>query len=113
LVLNGIVRKVECNFNEILQTASKMIKIPSRNPPGEEKRCAEYIYSKLKELGYETYFVNEPFIDRPQVVALLKGKSSDTILLNGHIDTVPEGDANSWIMDPFSGEIKDGFLYPR
>ncbi|MBE44396.1 MAG: hypothetical protein CMO16_04365 [Thaumarchaeota archaeon] len=113
MVLNDIVRKVECNFNEILQTASKMIKIPSRNPPGEEKRCAEYIHSKLKELGYETYFVNEPFIDRPQVVALLKGKSSDTILLNGHIDTVPEGDANSWIMDPFSGEIKDGFLYGR
>lgn len=113
MVLNDIVRKVECNFNEILQTASKMIKIPSRNPPGEEKRCAEYIYSKLKELGYETYFVNEPFIDRPQVVALLKGKSSDTILLNGHIDTVPEGDANSWMMDPFSGEIKDGFLYGR
>ena len=58
MVLNDIVRKVECNFNEILQTASKMIKIPSRNPPGEEKRCAEYIHSKLKELGYETYFEN-------------------------------------------------------
>jgi succinyl-diaminopimelate desuccinylase len=104
---------VENVFNEILQTASEMIRIPSRNPPGEEKRCAEYIYSKLKELGYETYLVNEPFMHRPQVVALLKGKSADTVLLNGHIDTVPEGDADSWSMDPFSGTMKDGFLYGR
>ncbi len=112
-MLSDITGRVESNFNEILHTASELIKIPSRNPPGEERRCAEYIYSKLKELGYETYLVNEPFTDRPQVVGLLRGKSTDTVLLNGHIDTVPEVDADSWSMDPFSGIIKDGFLYGR
>ncbi|MFQ5969439.1 MAG: M20 family metallopeptidase [Nitrososphaerales archaeon] len=109
-----ILNKVEINFNDIVQTASELIKIPSRNPPGEEKNCAEYIYSKLKEFGYETYLVNEPFNNRPQVVALIKGKNKEsTILLNGHIDTVPEGDRNSWSIDPFSGTIKDSFLYGR
>lgn len=112
-MLSSITEKVENNFNQILQTASELIRIPSRNPPGEEKRCAEYIYSKLKELGYDTYLVNEPFNNRPQVVALFRGKSSDTIILNGHMDTVPEGDANNWSVDPFSGATKDGFLYGR
>lgn len=104
---------VDSKLPEITQTASELIKIPSRNPPGEEKRCAEYIYSKLKEFGYDTYLVNEPFSNRPQVVASIRGKSADTVLLNGHIDTVPEGDPNNWSVDPFSGTIKDGLLYGR
>lgn len=104
---------VEKKFPEVIQTASELIRIPSRNPPGEEKRCAEYIYSRLKEFGLETYLVNEPFSNRPQVVALIRGKNENTILLNGHMDTVPEGDAKSWSMDPFSGITKDGFLYGR
>jgi len=116
---NDLVKKkelletVEKKFPEIVQTASELIQIPSRNPPGEEKRCAEYIYSKLKEFGLETYLVNEPFNNRPQVVAIVRGRSENTIILNGHIDTVPEGDPESWSMDPFSGKVKDGFLYGR
>jgi succinyl-diaminopimelate desuccinylase len=110
---NEALAIVDSEFPRILQTASELVKIPSRNPPGEEKRCAEYIYSKLKEFGFETYLVNEPFSSRPQVVALIRGKEENTILLNGHMDTVPEGDPNSWSVDPFSGIIKEGFLYGR
>ncbi len=116
---NDLVKKselletVEKKFPEIVQTASELIQIPSRNPPGEEKRCAEYIYSKLKEFGLETHLVSEPFSNRPQVVAIVRGKKEKTIILNGHIDTVPEGDPESWTMDPFSGKVKDGFLYGR
>jgi succinyl-diaminopimelate desuccinylase len=116
---NDLVKKselletVEKKFPEIVQTASELIRIPSRNPPGEEKRCAEYIHSRLKESGLETYLVNEPFSNRPQVVGIVRGKNKNTILLNGHIDTVPEGDPESWSMDPFSGKVKDGLLYGR
>jgi len=108
-----LLEKVDKKFPEIIQTASDLVKIPSRNPPGEEKRCAEYIYSRLKEFGLETHLVSEPFSNRPQVVALLRGKGENTILLNGHMDTVPEGDPEDWSMDPFSGKVKDGFLYGR
>lgn len=108
-----LLENVDKKFPEIIQTASDLVKIPSRNPPGEEKRCAEYIYSRLKEFGLETHLVSEPFSNRPQVVALLRGKGENTILLNGHMDTVPEGDPEDWSMDPFSGKVKDGFLYGR
>lgn len=104
---------IDKKFSDIIQTASELVRIPSRNPPGEEKHCAEYIYSRLRELGLETYMVNEPFSSRPQVVALVRGESKDAIILNGHIDTVPEGDPEDWTMDPFSGKEKDGFLYGR
>ena len=116
---NDLVKKselletVDKKFPEILQTASELVRIPSRNPPGEEKRCAEYIYSRLKEFGLETHLVNEPYSNRPQVVAIARGKNENTIILNGHIDTVPEGDPESWSMDPFSGNVKDDLLYGR
>ncbi len=113
LVKSELLETVDKKFPDIVHTASELIKIPSRNPPGEERRCAEYIYSRLKEFGLETYLVSEPFSNRPQVVAIVRGKNENTILLNGHIDTVPEGDPESWTMDPFSGKVKDGLLYGR
>ncbi len=31
----------------------------------------------------------------------------------GHTDVVPPGDEDSWSVGPFTGEVKDGFLYGR
>jgi succinyl-diaminopimelate desuccinylase len=104
---------IEREFPAIIQTAAELIRIPSRNPPGEERQCAEYIHSRLKEFGFETHLVREPFTDRPQVVAIVRGKNDDTILLNGHMDTVPEGNHENWSVDPFSGIVKNGLLYGR
>ncbi len=97
-------------FREIIGTASDLIKIPSRNPPGEEKACAEYIASRLREMDLEVQVIKEPFSNRPQIIAY---NDDPVIMLNGHIDTVPEGDRESWSMDPFSGIVKDGMLYGR
>ena len=49
----------------------------------------------------------------PNVAARLKGVGGGrSMLLNGHIDVVPEGD-NDWDSDPWSGEYRDGKVYGR
>jgi acetylornithine deacetylase len=54
------------------------------------------------------------FSGNPNVVAKLKGTGRGrSIILNGHIDVVPEGDRNDWEHDPFSGRIEDGKLFGR
>ncbi|CAM3498851.1 peptidase [Cytobacillus oceanisediminis] len=54
------------------------------------------------------------FSGNPNVVATLKGTGGGrSLILNGHIDVVPEGDRNDWEHDPFSGRIEDGKLYGR
>ncbi|WP_282141693.1 peptidase [Cytobacillus oceanisediminis] len=54
------------------------------------------------------------FSGNPNVVASLKGTGGGrSLILNGHIDVVPEGDRNDWDHDPFSGRIEDGKLYGR
>jgi acetylornithine deacetylase len=54
------------------------------------------------------------FSGNPNVVATLKGTGGGrSLILNGHIDVVPEGNRNDWEGDPFSGRIEDGKLYGR
>ncbi|MDJ0640507.1 MAG: succinyl-diaminopimelate desuccinylase [Paracoccaceae bacterium] len=36
-----------------------------------------------------------------------------TLGFNGHTDVVPPGDETDWSVGPFSGEIRDGWLYGR
>ena len=36
-----------------------------------------------------------------------------SIILNGHIDVVPDGDRDQWDDDPYSGAIKNGRMFGR
>ena len=48
------------------------------------------------------------------VVGTLKGgQAGRTLLLNGHVDVVPPGDAALWTHPPFAGVLDDGKLYGR
>lgn len=50
----------------------------------------------------------------PNVVAVLKGSGGGkSIILNSHIDVATVGDAQSWIYEPFSGQVEAGKLYGR
>lgn len=54
------------------------------------------------------------FVGNPNVVGVLPGSGGGrSIILNSHIDVVPEGDIEKWEDDPFSGVIKNGKLFGR
>jgi acetylornithine deacetylase/succinyl-diaminopimelate desuccinylase family protein len=98
---------------ELVALAQDLIRIPSVNPPGDERAVAKFLGGYLEELGLEVAvrdLVVHP--GRPNVIATWDtGRPGPTVLLNGHLDVVPPGDG--WTVDPFAGEIRDGFLYGR
>lgn len=52
--------------------------------------------------------------DRPNIIGTLKGTGKGrSLLLFGHVDTVPEGPLEDWTHDPFGGEIVNGRMYGR
>lgn len=96
----------------ILELTSKLVAIPTRNPPGEEKACARFIHDTLRGWGIESELVEAPDPERPQVVAWVRGTGAGpTFILNAHIDTVPEGDPALWTRPPFAATREGGRLY--
>lgn len=70
----------------------------------------------IEDLKQHPEFVStrKSFQGSPNLVAVMKGSGSGkSIILNGHIDVVPEGEEKQWENDPFLGIVKDGKLYGR
>ena len=102
------------NVDEIVDLLQQMIRRPSRNPPGDERECAEFLASWLGDAGFEVKLIAKPYEHRPQVVAWLRGQTSEkSLILNGHLDVVPEVDPAGWSCDPFGGELRDGRVWGR
>jgi len=102
--------------NETISLCQEMIRIPSVNHgegQGDEKAMAEYVASKLAEVGIKSELI-ETAPNRVNVVAKIEGadQSRPGLVLHGHIDVVP-ANAADWSVDPFSGVIKDGFIWGR
>lgn len=96
----------------VLDLTARLVAIPTQNPPGREKPCAEFIFQTLRAWGIEAELVLEPDPERPQVVAWVRGTGSGpTLILNGHIDTVGEGDLEAWRHSPFEATREDNRLY--
>ena len=64
----------------------------------------------MNSLGFD-----RTWIDRAgNVGGLIKGSGAGPlVVLEGHMDTVPPGRPEEWGVDPFSGEVRDGWLYGR
>jgi len=98
--------------NEAIEILSELIKINTTNPPGNELPAAKYISEKLKEANLETEIIKSEE-NRGNVICRIKGeKKEPSILLLSHLDVVP-ANASEWSVDPFSGIIKDGFIWGR
>ena len=101
---------------ETIRICQELIRIPSVNygeGKGDEKAVAEYVVESLAEVGI-TATTYESAPNRVNVVAKIIGSDSSRpgLVVHGHLDVVP-AEAKDWSVDPFSGEIKDGFIWGR
>src|SRR6516164_6861931 len=89
-----------------------LLRLDTRNPPGNEIRAAEYLRSLLETEGISGEIVG-PINDRGTFIARLKGDgSAPPLLLMSHTDVVAV-EPEKWTHDPFSGDVADGFIYGR
>jgi acetylornithine deacetylase len=128
--LEGRVAQTAVALRERLQyTLAELVQIPSENTPptGAELGCQQFVHQRLSELGLrsELYDLREvpgltahpafrhqrDYADRPNLAAILRGSGGGrSLLLSGHIDTVPRGSAR-WSRDPFGAAIEGNRLY--
>src|SRR5581483_5563011 len=88
-----------------------LVRIDTTNPPGNETRVAEYLKQVATSEGLHCELLGgDPA--RLNFIARLPASSPHLrpLLLMAHSDVVP-ADRAQWTVDPFSGELKGGFIY--
>jgi acetylornithine deacetylase/succinyl-diaminopimelate desuccinylase-like protein len=94
---------------------SNYLQVNTTNPPGNEMLGARFLKAILDRDGIEAQLLDTTEIgpNRANLYARLRGNGSKkAIALVHHIDVVPVTPA-SWSVDPFSGIVKDGYIWGR
>ncbi len=104
--------------DEVVDLCRDLLRIDTSNTgdtttSAGERVAAEYVAEKLAEVGVQGRII-ESAPRRASLVARIPGadRSRGALLVHGHLDVVP-ADASEWSVHPFSGEIKDGYLWGR
>jgi acetylornithine deacetylase len=115
----------------LTQITSELVRMSSVNSPpnGAEKDCQLHVAGLLERIGWRPllyrpdqvpgvtehplFWPGRDYQDRPNVGARLQGRGEGrSLVLSGHIDTVPVGHA-SWVRNPFGGQVEGNRLYGR
>jgi acetylornithine deacetylase/succinyl-diaminopimelate desuccinylase family protein len=118
----AVLAEVDAMEGAILDTLSELVRIPSITPKypgldydelvGGERRCNLALSATFAAAGCEIdLWSEEP--GRDNLVGVVRGAGGGkSLILNGHVDTVPPGDPATWMWgDPWSGRVQDGKLY--
>ncbi|MPZ17801.1 MAG: M20/M25/M40 family metallo-hydrolase [Luteitalea sp.] len=122
---------VDTHASRLVEISRDLVSLPSENraPHGDEASCQRYVADLLRRCGcdpilytpdeapgirsHPLYWPGRDYRNRPNVGARRAGtRHGRSLLLSGHIDTVPVGSA-PWTRDPFGGEIDGNRLYGR
>lgn len=118
--IDPVVAEIDRARDEIVDFASRLVRIPTVNPPGDEYEiCARVIGDELRAHGADVQLLpatgraeHTPEHPRVNVLGRHAGAANGpAIHLNGHFDVVPVG--LGWTRDPFGGEVVNGRLYGR
>ena len=106
---------------------AELVRIPSVT--GSEEQVQDMVAAILERAGIAVERVSPspadteadrdwpgaemPRTSLPIVIGRLGRAGGRRVVLVGHVDVVPPGDPDSWSVDPFGAEVRDGALYGR
>jgi acetylornithine deacetylase/succinyl-diaminopimelate desuccinylase-like protein len=105
--------------DEVVELVSALIRFDTSNT-GElettagEEECARWVAQQLEDVGYQCEYVESGAPGRGNVFTRLRGADPGrgALLVHGHLDVVP-AEAPDWSVHPFSGAVKDGYVWGR
>lgn len=109
--------EVDLDFDQAISNFSEIIKIPTvshTDGVGEDEEVFDKMLDSIKSF-YPRVFEQTTFekIGRRGFLFHWKGqKETNPSVFMAHYDVVPVDEAK-WTFDPFSGQIKDGYLFGR
>ena len=93
---------------QVVALTQAMIRQPSYS--GQEKGVSDVLSQYFRENGFDDVHVDH----YGNTIGHIKGsRLGKKILFDGHMDTVPVGNADEWTYPPFAAEVHDGKVYGR
>ena len=128
-VSDAILAAVEQGFDEQVVFTQDLVRLPSLR--GQEATAQDFLARELKKRGFavDRWKIDVADIeDMPGYSPKLDGyedayvtvgslrcdaPQGRSLIINGHIDVVPEGPHDMWSTPPFDPVIKDGWMHGR
>jgi acetylornithine deacetylase len=117
--VQAVLRAADGLQDDTVALLQRLIRFRTENPKllataePAEAPCQDFIRQTWADLGCQTD-TWEVFPGRPDVVGVVKGSGGGrSLILNGHVDVVPAGDAHDWPVDPWAAELRDGAVWGR
>ncbi len=107
-----LLQRVEALREEAVEFLAEMVRAESVNPPGDTRKVSDVVLRKVKDFS-DRYEVVTADDSAPNLFVTLNPGGRPQLLYNGHLDTVPVGDASRWRVDPFGAVIEGGIMYGR
>jgi acetylornithine deacetylase/succinyl-diaminopimelate desuccinylase-like protein len=107
----SLISAAETIETEAVEWLKAYLQIETVNPPGNESRAVDYIANIFEQEGIE-FNSAESAPGRGNIWARIEGGDKPALVLLHHSDVVPANE-KYWDFDPFSGEIKDGYILGR
>jgi acetylornithine deacetylase len=124
-----ILKAVDENFADQIEFTKTLVRYPSRR--GEENAVQDFVFREMKNRGWamDRFAMDEEAIKRhpggspfspehskaPIVVGIHRPKQETgrSLIMQGHIDIVPEGPTKMWTSPPFEPRIDGDWFYGR
>ncbi len=94
--------------SDVIALTQELIKRASITPLDEG--CQPMMAQRLAPLGFN---IEELFFTDTHNMWARKGKQSPVFCFAGHTDVVPTGPIEQWHINPFAGELRDGYIHGR
>ncbi|KZZ84262.1 MULTISPECIES: peptidase [Bacillaceae] len=124
----AICQWLDNNQHRAVKLLQKLVEQPSTQ--GNEASAQAIVLEKCRQIGLEIdiwepggkklkshrhfYSTRSNFKESPNIAAVLKGSGGGkSLIFNGHIDVVPEGDLEQWDREPFFPKLENGNVYGR
>ncbi|MHA1944661.1 MAG: M20 family metallopeptidase [Candidatus Hodarchaeales archaeon] len=88
-----------------------LIRLNTENPPGKTSEIITWINNWAKKEKIESSI--QEYEKGKGNIVLKIGEADRSILICGHLDTVPLGDRKNWDYDPLGAESIGGYIYGR
>jgi len=129
-LLARLAAAVDANFEREVAFLADLVRFPSTR--GNEAPLQDWMARQLAERGYAVdrftladvplpaHEKASPMVEADparsvQVVATHRAAAPEgrSLILQGHIDVVPEGPAEMWTYPPYAATVRDGWMYGR